>query len=206
MYDPNNRVQFLNMGAFVEGGVILIALFLAWVLDVEWIKFLHWNGQGTIYGIVGLVPMLLLFFVLHWFPFGSLLKVKRFLIDVMGPSLAACYWFELLLLAALAGFSEELLFRGILQPWLERVGGETAGYSLGIIGSNILFGIVHAVTTTYAILAAIMGAYLGLLFDISGERNLTIPIITHAVYDFIAFLVIRKTYCDEQLSKITDEG
>ena len=116
MYDPNNRVQFLNMGAFVEGGVILIALFLAWVLDVEWIQFLHWNGQGTIYGIVGLLPMLLLFFVLHRFPFGSLLKVKRFLIDVMGPSLAACYWFELLLLAALAGLAKSYFFAASYNP------------------------------------------------------------------------------------------
>ncbi len=206
MYNPHDRIQFLNMGAVVEGGVILLALFLAWVLGVDWNSFILWNWAGAAWSMGGLLPMLILFFVLHRFPIGSMLKVKRFLIDVLGPSLSSCRWYELLLLALLAGFSEELLFRGVLQPWLERIGGETAGYSVGIIGTNILFGLVHAVTTTYAIMAALLGSYLSYLFDASGERNLTIPIILHALYDFIAFLVIRKTYRDEQTELTEHEG
>ncbi|VAX35696.1 hypothetical protein MNBD_PLANCTO02-1873 [hydrothermal vent metagenome] len=197
--EPLNRVQFLNMGAFVEGGVILLALFLAWVFDVDWQAFLHWDMKAAAWSMGGLLPMLLLFFFLHRFPIGSMLKVKRFLIDVLGPSLSTCRWYELLILAGLAGLSEELLFRGVLQPWFENIGGETAGHSLGVIGSNILFGLVHAVTITYAILASLMGIYLSLLLDISGERNLIIPVIVHALYDFVAFLVISKTYRNEQL-------
>ena len=198
MYNPHDRVQFLNLGALVEGGVISLALFLAWVFHVDWQSLLHWNLKGVAWSLAGLIPMLALFFVMHRFPIGSMLKVKRFLIDVMGPSLSACKWYDLMILAGLAGFSEELLFRGVLQPWIEQFWGGTTGYVMGIIIVSILFGIVHAVTLTYAILAALMGAYLSWLLDFSGERNLVIPMLVHTLYDFVAFLVIRITYREEQ--------
>jgi membrane protease YdiL (CAAX protease family) len=48
----------------------------------------------------------------------------------------------------------------------------------------VLFGLLHLVTPTYAVLAALMGGYLGWLYVRTG--NLLVAIIVHALYDFFA--------------------
>ena len=53
-----------------------------------------------------------------------------------------------------AGIGEELLFRGVVQALLERWLGPWI--ALGV--ASILFGLVHALTPTYALLAAFAGA------------------------------------------------
>ena len=74
--------------------------------------------------------------------------------------------------------SEELLFRGVLHPLA------------GPFWSNVLFGLAHFITPTYAVLAGLLGAYLGGLLELS--ENLLAPIITHGLYDFLAFLVVAR--------------
>ena len=68
------------------------------------------------------------------------------------------------------------------------------GITAGLIVSNILFGLVHAVTPLYAALAALVGIYLGLSLDFGGERNLLTPIIIHSGYDFLAFVALMRVY------------
>ncbi|MEX0645082.1 MAG: CPBP family intramembrane glutamic endopeptidase [Parvularculaceae bacterium] len=85
-----------------------------------------------------------------------------------------------------AGIGEELLFRGVLQTWM-------AGLMpvwLAIILSNLIFGALHARTVLYAIIAGLVGVYLGALLEISG--NLLAPIIAHALYDAIALDYFRR--------------
>ncbi len=93
-------------------------------------------------------------------------------------------------MASIAGLSEELLFRGVIQPWIENTWGATAG----LIVSNILFGLVHAVTPLYAVLAFLVGIYMGLSLTYGGETNLLVPIIIHGFYDFLAFVVLMRIY------------
>jgi uncharacterized protein len=47
-------------------------------------------------------------------------------------------------------------------------------------------------TWTYAIIAAFIGAYLGLLWIWTG--NLLTPMITHAVYNFVALVYFLRFY------------
>ena len=68
------------------------------------------------------------------------------------------------------------------------------GVTAGLIGSNILFGLVHAITPLYTVLATLVGIYLGLALDIGGDRNLLTPIIIHGLYDFLAFLALMRSY------------
>jgi membrane protease YdiL (CAAX protease family) len=135
--------------------------------------------------------MFLLFLVAQRIEFGPVKRIQRFLQEALAPPLAACRWYDLILLAAMAGIAEEALFRGLLQIWIEQWARSQIG---GLIGSNILFGLAHSVSMTYAGLAGVMGVYLGWLFDATGERNLLTPIITHALYDYLAFLVVVRTY------------
>jgi len=88
---------------------------------------------------------------------------------------------RIFILAIIAGVSEELMFRGVLQTILDRQTSTAA--AIVVVGA--VFGLLHARTILYAIIAALVGAYLGFLFVATG--SLLAPIITHAVYDVIAF-------------------
>jgi membrane protease YdiL (CAAX protease family) len=84
------------------------------------------------------------------------------------------------LLSAVAGIGEEALFRGVIQ-------GAVAARSYAVAGlvvASVLFGLAHLVTRTYAVLAGLIGAYLGMLLLVFD--NLLVPIVVHAVYDFVA--------------------
>jgi hypothetical protein len=60
----------------------------------------------------------------------------------------------------------------------------------GLILSNVIFGLLHCITPTYAILAGLIGVYFGLLLDATGTPNLLAPILAHGLYDYLAFLVV----------------
>lgn len=141
-------------------------------------------------GLIGTLPMILLFRLAEALKEESFQKIRRLLLETLGPSLNKQHWADLLMLAAIAGLSEEILFRGVIQPWLEAAWG----MPLGLLACNVLFGLAHAVTPLYTVLAFMIGIYLSLTMDYGGERNLLTPIMIHALYDFWAFWVLVKAY------------
>lgn len=189
MTDLRDREQFLNAAVLCELGLVAVAFFLGWLLGINPMETVRWTFAAFFWGVLGTLPMLLLFGLTYRHPFGPLLRIKQLLIDYLGPPLAACRWYELILLSILVGFSEELLFRGLFQSWLSGW-GQTAG----LVGSNILFGLAHAVTPAYSLLAGGMGLYLGLFMQTAGEGNLLVPMIIHGLYDYVAFLVVARAY------------
>jgi membrane protease YdiL (CAAX protease family) len=50
------------------------------------------------------------------------------------------------------------------------------------------------VTPLYAVLAALVGMYLGLSMDYGIERNVLTPIMIHGLYDFLAFFMLMRAY------------
>ena len=58
----------------------------------------------------------------------------------------------------------------------------------GLAGASLLFGLAHFLTVSYAMLASLVGLYLGVLLLLSG--NLLVPIVVHALYDLIALIVL----------------
>lgn len=196
MVDLGERGQFLNMCGLFEGGLLVVAVVLGYFLDVNPLDSLTVNWQAAVvWGVAAALPMFGLFVLSHRFALGPLKPIRRFLVDMLGPSLAACRWYDLILLAALAGLAEEALFRGLLQTGLERFFDSAV---TGLIVASILFGLAHLITPLYGVLAAMMGFYLGWLFDASGERTLLVPVITHGLYDYLAFLVVVHTYRRQQ--------
>jgi CAAX protease family protein len=188
------RSQLLKLAFYFEGGLAGLALLLGWITDIQPLASLRLTGTAIGVGILGTIPLFFLFLLFFQYPVGALHPIKRMLIDVLGPLLSACRWHELLLLAALAGLSEEMLFRGFLQPWIELKAGAVAS----LFGSNLLFGLAHMVTPLYALLAGVIGVYLGLLFDAGEQRNLLTPVIIHGLYDYLAFLVVVRTFRTER--------
>jgi hypothetical protein len=182
--------NFFNKACSFEASLILVAVFLGWIAGLDPFANLYFSESALAYGLIGTCPLLLLLFGLEQIRGTALVKIKNLLLDTLGPSLHRYHWTDLFMLAAIAGISEEILFRGVIQPWMENAWGMT----IGLIGSNIIFGLVHAVTPLYAVLAALVGIYLGLALDYGGERNLLTPVVIHSVYDFLAFVALMRAY------------
>jgi membrane protease YdiL (CAAX protease family) len=191
---PLKRLEFLGLATLFEGGLIVIAVLVGWLVSIDPWQNLIFNHAAFVWGIVGTLPLLAFFAISYYYPGDDLHQIKRFLIEKLGPVFHSCRWYDLLYLALLAGVSEELLFRGALQPWLETLQGR----AFGLVASSLLFGLAHWVTPVYALLAALTGLYLGLSLDFGGARNLLVPILIHALYDFIAFLAVVYSYRLEQ--------
>jgi len=194
---PTNHDGFFKKACFFEAALILVAVFLGWIADINPFADLHFSESAIAYGVIGTIPLFLLFLTLEQMQAESLLKIKNMLFETLGSNLHRYHWTDLLILASIAGLSEELLFRGVIQPWMESSWGLTAG----LVGSNIIFGLAHAVTPLYAVLAALVGIYLGLSMDYGGDRNLLLPIVIHGLYDFLAFIALLRAY---RASRLTD--
>ena len=184
--------NFFKSACYFEASLILIALFLGWVAGIDPFENISFSETAIVYGVIGTIPLFLMFLAMEKVQGAQVVNIRKLLLNTLGPGLYRYHWTDLLILASIAGVSEELLFRGVMQPWLETSWGITAG----LIGSNIVFGLVHAVTPLYALLATLVGIYLGLSLDYGGERNLLTPIIIHTLYDFLAFVALMRVYRD----------
>ena len=189
----SDRWQFLSLATLFEGGLTVLALVLAWLMGVPLLDQFHVTTHAVTLGVVSTVPMLAVFLVTYRFPVGPFRAIKQFLLDALGPALSRCHWYDLVWVAALAGFSEELLFRGVFQHWSGQLWNGWFGWCFGLVTTNILFGLAHAITPLYAVLAGLLGAYLGVLYTVEGTGNLIAPIICHSLYDLIAFFIVRQS-------------
>ncbi len=185
-----DKENFFKTACYFEGSLVIVAIILGWIADVDPFASLTFSEAALAESLLATLPLLIIFFVMQQLPYPPLQKIRSLLQETLGPRLYQQHWTDLLILASIAGVSEELLFRGVLQPWLENSWNITAG----LIASNLIFALVHAVTPLYALLAMLIGLYLGLSLDYGGERNLLIPMIIHAMYDFVAFIVILRDY------------
>jgi len=187
---PAPADAFFRIACYFEGSLAILALGLGWLADLDPFASLNFSEASLGIGLLATLPLVILFFAMQQLSYPPLQKIRDMLLETLGARLAFRHWTDLLILAAIAGFAEETLFRGFLQPWLENGWGALAG----LLGSNVLFALVHAVTPLYALLALLMGLYMGYMLDYGGERNLLVPMVIHATYDFVAFVVILRDY------------
>lgn len=176
------RRDLMKWGILVEGGLVVLALVVGWLAGVNPWQF-HGSWSAVLWGLGGIVPMLGAYFISG--------DVRDLVVRLLGPALSQCRWYDLVLLATLAGVGEELLFRGTVEFYLER-------WHLwgGMLLTNLLFGAAHWVNWQYFLFASVFGVYLSWLSGFPGERNLLPAAIAHGVYDGIAFFLIRAEFLD----------
>jgi uncharacterized protein len=189
--ERSDRERFLAIALVFEGSLVILALVLGWIFRIDVLAGLKPSLAATWVGLGGAIPPFVLLLISERFKFAPLERIKELLLETLGPSLAACRWYDVVLLAAFAGVGEEFLFRGLVQPLFERwTLGTGHAFATGLTLSNVIFGLLHFITPTYALLAGLMGAYFGLLLDATGSRNLLGPILAHSLYDYLAFLMV----------------
>lgn len=162
------------------------------VISIIWIyvspkdnvlKYLAFNYKTILFGIlVGILLALLGYLFYLW-----ALKSKKFseIVDlfqnVLSPVFKNLKLIDIVLLSLVAGFCEELFFRGLLLP------------RLGIILSSIAFGMLHLPGFKYwlyVLWATLSGALLGWLFLLT--QSLWSPIIAHATNNLIGMIMLKK--------------
>ena len=136
------------------------------------------------YGIAATLPLL---GVLRWClrtEWGPMRRLVSLVENHLTPYLAGASAGGIVLLSLMAGIGEEVLFRGVIQAGL----GERLPAWLAVGIAALLFGVAHWLTMSYAVFAALIGVYLGVLFLVTG--NLLVPAVTHALYDVVALSVL----------------
>jgi membrane protease YdiL (CAAX protease family) len=182
--------NFFKTACYFEAALILVAFLLGWIANINPFENLYFSEYAIMFGVLGTFPLFLLFLASEQASWQSMRDIKKLLLETLCPSLYQQHWTDLIILSAIAGIGEEALFRGVLQPWLEKAWG----LDTGLIVSSVIFGFVHAITPLYAVLATLVGLYLGLSMDYGGNRNLLTPIMIHSLYDFLVFMVLIKVY------------
>lgn len=177
------RRDLLKWGLLIEGGLVGAALLLGRLAGVDPWQMTP-SYSALLWGLGAILPILCGYAVSG--------DVRDTVVRLLGPALLGCRWYDIVLLAGLAGLGEELLFRGTIELFLER-------WHLwgGMLAANILFGAAHALNWQYFLFASSVGVYLSWLSGFPGsERNLLPAVVAHGVYDAVAFFLIRAEYRD----------
>jgi membrane protease YdiL (CAAX protease family) len=181
---PQPRRHALLLGLGFEGGLAAVAWALGWLLGQSPLERFAWDWWDFAIGVGVCLPLFGLFLLGQRSQWGPLARIKQFLDDFIKPFFAASTVLDLALISLAAGIGEEMLFRGVLQAAV----GNWLGPWVGLVVASVLFGLAHLITPTYAVLAALIGAYLGWLWMLTD--NLLVVIVAHALYDFLALLYI----------------
>lgn len=165
---PGRGPELLHVAAPFYGVVVLFAF--GYALFSGGLPDLFGEAAPTLPGLVGALGLGLALVVLarvgnrSWRPMTRLTEA---LAEWIGPiDLKTA-----LLLALLSGGAEELLFRGALWP------------HLGLVGTTLLFGLVHFLPRRslwiYPLFATLAGLLLGLLRE--GTQSLWPPMLAHVM-------------------------
>ena len=190
MDEPNNNQpspSLLLPAVAFEGALAVLAVFLGWLIGRPPLESLHWvPADARLAVAAALIPLAILIPCILY-PIGPLAELLRIVEETLVPLFAGCSIIDLAIISMLAGLGEEMLFRPIVQKSLEQLLG---GPWMGLAGAAVLFALAHWITTTYAVIAGLIGLYLGWLWMATG--NLLVPIVTHAAYDFVVLVYLVK--------------
>lgn len=177
----------LPVALAAEALLIPLAFGLAWLLGQSPWADIRWP-LGTLLLAVAftapLVALLALFMSLGPAWFRDLEQVVQPAVEVLFQGRGRV---PVIVAALLAGFGEELLFRGVLQASLV----DGVGPWFGLLLAAAIFGLVHAVSRAYFLVATVMGLYLGVLYHVTD--HLVLASLVHALYDWVAIeMVLRR--------------
>lgn len=186
MHARKNRYsdRFFQRPLGIELTIAGLLLVVAWVWQAwrpfELLPWLRWDDQWLALGLLASLPPLLIILLLeipacrNWFGIGALYDDIE---SVLVPLLGYLRWPEIVLLGILAGLSEEIFFRGVVQQ------------EIGLWFASIAFGLLHAVSLAYVLWATVIGLYLGWLMQTT--QSLWPSILAHTMVDWVGLCYLR---------------
>lgn len=168
--------MYLQWASYVAAGVVFVALYM-----IDRISGRHVLSQMRLdrvsfsYAVVFTATLVMFMYLFITYDKllipGIVAKLSQYRLLLLELSTL-----EKIYVSLLAGVSEELLFRGLLQPMF------------GLTITSVLFGLAHWVTFEYVVLASGLGFFFGttLLFS----DNLLVPIAVHSLYNIFAFRML----------------
>jgi hypothetical protein len=175
-----SRLKIMTIALLMEGVVFFLALLLASYFDITLFPLTRNLAYDILIGTAGAIPAIIFFLFLiseraKGIPFlGSL---RQIVLTDIKKIFTETGVIDLVVISLLAGVSEELLFRGVIQA------------KFGIVVASVIFGLIHYVSPAYVIVTMVMGFYIGVFFYVS--KSLLVPIQIHFIYDLTALIYLR---------------
>lgn len=177
----------MKLAIAVEGGLILLAIALAWLFNTDLIAGIRLQPLSLAIGLAASLPMFAVLPLTARSELPLLARIREVMDEHLLPWLSPCRLVDLAVLASLAGIAEELLFRAFLQATI----GDWLGPIWGLVIASVIFGVVHWITPGYAMLACLAGFYLGGVWLATGGDTLAV-MLAHGIYDFGALPILLK--------------
>lgn len=164
-----------------EGFALMLALLLARYLHIQLFPLTGNIARDILLGSFGAaIPFSLFVFILSGksgkIPFAN--SLRQTITGYLKPLFSHLTLLDMCIISLLAGFAEELLFRGVAQN------------KIGIFAASIIFGLLHFISPAYFVIAFLISIYLGFLYYYF--QSLLIPVQAHFVYDVCALIYLRQ--------------
>ena len=187
---PKNR--FFVFGTIFELSLVIVAWFLAELVDPDVLPIsLAIDREGLKLTFLYLIPLLAFAILFYSKPVERLSPFREMIRKIkttLGRHFKKMTPLQIIVLSCAAGFGEEILFRGILQPMTD------------IFFASLIFGMLHSVNLHYFFIATLMGYYFGHVYETTG--TLMIPILLHSIYDIVALFLLKRKLTAENRSRL----
>lgn len=177
-----DRVTLLNITLIVEGFLLSAATVWSWASAIQLAPHMALSNEMVLLGLACGLALVLSSFALLWLgkSVGLFSRLRETILTEIAPLFGELTWMDALLVAAVSGFCEEILFRGVIQS------------QCGLWLTSFIFGLFHCPSLrhlSYGIWAMAAGLFLGWIYDSTG--NLWVPILAHALSNAISLIFLR---------------
>ena len=181
------KSRVLRLEVILATALVLIAVLWNWIRDLGLETALEGSLANVLIGLLStaLLCTSLTLVTSEWSSRVLLLREMKGIWDgLLTPLGKSLTLREIAIIAILSGVSEELFFRGILQP------------EIGIVAASLCFGLLHPLNLSYVVWATLVGFGFGVLLETTG--SLIPAMICHSGYNFVALIYLRFWYLKEQ--------
>lgn len=180
------RSWILNFSLVVYAVLLLISTAWCLLARIDMMPLFNISDRIALIGVGAGVSIALIGFFLIWISHYFNLKIlslepfHKILYEELAPMFRHSWAIDLIAIAFVSGFCEEVLFRGAMQS------------QCGLAWASLIFGLMHCPSLRYlpyGIWATFAGLVFGYLKDYSG--SLWVPIIAHIVNNTIGLFYLR---------------
>ena len=179
---PVSRATLLNVTIIVEALMLLVAAVWIQMVGLQIAHAFVFSYKPVLIGIA--TGIVMAFAGLGAFWLGKTVpgfsQVRELVQTYLIPIVAELKVMDLVAIAIISGFCEEVFFRGVVQP------------QFGLPLTALAFGLFHDPSfrnIAYSVTALIYGIALGLLYIYTG--NIWAPIFAHITHNMISLYVLR---------------